>query len=93
MIPFSTKAVPLGCVVALLGVFCHLATVFCVYGLFQASKSERVNDLAPEIQKLTIIGAGSLIAGLALIVLGFKMAMASDMRDPGTRAKRQFWQS
>lgn len=89
------KAVPGGCVVALLGFFPTMTGVllgWAVWKAYQVTPDDRPDEWLSGILELTIWALVCLLIGAAMFYFGMKLAMKSDMSDSysDTKPKMRF---
>ncbi|MDA3874635.1 MAG: hypothetical protein PF795_11835 [Kiritimatiellae bacterium] len=79
---YPNKAVPGGCVIALLGLFSWVYTGLCIYLLVNRDSLEDPADRAELVQKYSTHGVIAFIFGAALMYIGYRLAVRADMSDP-----------
>lgn len=77
-----TKATPAGCVIGLVGVALVSYAIVCGWVCYSAMQSTEIVEKGSLLRFYGISCGVSLIGGLGLLRLGWRMALVSDMTDP-----------
>lgn len=76
------QASPFGCVLGLFGILCWILSGFFWRGFFLARNLEDPERVSHVRETMLIGGATTALLGLAFLVIGWRMAKASDMSRP-----------
>ena len=82
MIAEPNHASPFGCVIGLFGLMALTISGYCWISYFKVAKIEDLEKAESYQAFLFKLGAGTLVVGLVIIVLSWKMIRGADLSSP-----------